>query len=110
MGNLIRPKDSEITNLASLLSHIKAGTIEYGFDKDYFIVFDEDGYFNLLRRPVESDGFVYEEYVEFREETEEHHWPCNAQDGIELFSRDTGRHDSVSTIEELLSLVNLTYM
>jgi len=81
-------------NLKEILEAIRIKSINYGLNKDYFFILDEDGRLVFLKR---KRG----------EEDSEDQWPSNPYDGETIWSYETYHNRGLGITKEFLRALEI---
>jgi hypothetical protein len=100
----------DLTNFKEAIQAIKFNEINYGFNKEYMFVYDEDGMLDLIKR----DGYapVFEDVTDTNELYDlqkNFRWPQNKYQGTTIESFEAPRHGygGWEVISDFFSLLNI---
>lgn len=92
----------DLTTLASILSAIQQKEIDYGIDRDYCFVIDEDGYLVFLKRDRDVHMDIDGEKMS--------QWPVNSSDGEKIWYQETTENRGLRITTEFLGALSIKYL
>src|SRR5437899_503403 len=100
-------KKTKLNDLKHILKAIRKESIEYGVNRKYCFVIDEDGELVFLKRNDKKS----EHFKDLQKSKEKRNqWPENSYDGEVIFKINTYEDRGIKVTEEFLHALKIEYM